>query len=768
MSFFDWCIVLIPTAFVMYMGLYSRKYIAQVSDFLSAGRICGRYVISVADIANAIAILGLTSYVEIHYKTGFSMMFWTTLYLPLGIILSLTGFCTYRFRETKAMSFGQFLEMRYSRPLRIFAAALRSFSEMLANMIMPAVAARFFIYFLDLPRTLNFCGLSISTFGVVMLICLTLAISLICYGGTLTLVITDAIQGMICYPLMAIFTFYVLYKFSWNNEVVPVMMDRIQGESFLNPLDVANLRDFGPFYITFVLFSTIINRANWIGAGNSSAARSPHEQKMAALLGTWRNAMANVFYIVIAVMLIALLNHKHFAPEAKGIRDKISVQVAKDIMTDAKMRDSVIARLQKLPPQIHNIGTDAPLSEKKNLDTVYFNEAKLAIMENCPDDPALGNDMAQRYKTLYLQMMMAVGMRNILPPGLIGAFCLLMVLAMISTDDTRIYSAALTLAQDVVLPFFKTPPSPKTHIWIIRIVSIGIGVFFFCGSFFMSQLDYLSLFSATMTSMWAGAGAMMLFGLYSSFGTTAGAWTSLLTGMTTGAAYIITKQYWAWVYQFIVDQGWAETANAILVTCSKPFNPWISWHLDPQKMPINSYEFAFMNMILTFILYIIVSKLTCKQPFNLERMLHRGKYNLDGDNKTRSKWSWKTVFGKLIGITPEYTTGDKVIAWALFGYSIVFRFCISFIGVLLFNFLVFRWSEKIWGHYFLIVSMVIPGIIAVISTVWFGIGGVVDLRRLFRDLKNRVINELDNGAVEGNMSLADKKELEAIDAADKK
>ena len=125
MSIIDWLIVVIPTLTVISIGIYSRRYIKGVADFLSAGRVAGRYVISIGDVANALSIIGLVSYVEIHYKTGFALVFWNNILLPLSVVLSLFGYCVYRFRETKAMSLGQFLEMRYNRPFRIFGAALR-------------------------------------------------------------------------------------------------------------------------------------------------------------------------------------------------------------------------------------------------------------------------------------------------------------------------------------------------------------------------------------------------------------------------------------------------------------------------------------------------------------------------------------------------------------------------------------------------------------------------------------------------------------------
>ena len=59
MGLIDCLIVIIPVTFVIGMGFYSRKYIRGVADFLAAGRVCGRYVICVGDVANALSIIGL-------------------------------------------------------------------------------------------------------------------------------------------------------------------------------------------------------------------------------------------------------------------------------------------------------------------------------------------------------------------------------------------------------------------------------------------------------------------------------------------------------------------------------------------------------------------------------------------------------------------------------------------------------------------------------------------------------------------------------------
>ena len=767
MNWVDILIVAIPLFFVMYMGWYSRRYVRSVADFLSAGRICGRYVICVADVANGLSVITLLAYVEVRYKTGFAMTFWNNMVLPLSMLISLTGYCIYRFRETKSMSLGQFLEMRYNRPLRIFAAALRSIAEMLTNIICPALAARFFIYFFDLPHHFSLFGVQIPTMILVVIIVLTLAISLICMGGTLALVITDTVQGLICYPMMVVFTIFILTTFSWSKEIIPVMTDRVAGESFLNPYDVHNLRDFNVFSMVVGILGTILHTASWIGAGNTSAARNPHEQKMAAVLGAWRTGFQWIFYILCAVTILTIFNHANWGDKGRACKVAISNKVAAELISDAALRSKLQERIAAVPLNTHRIGVDAPLSQEKNLDTPYLEAAHQTLLQSgIPESDA--HHTYQQFRTLYHQLMLPITMRHVLPHGLMGAFCLLIVMMMISTDDTRIYSASLTISQDVIMPLLKKPLTPEGHLWLLRGVSIGVGVFFLFGSFFMSQLDYINLFVQIMTSLWTGGcGPVMIFGLYSRFGTSAGAFASLFVGMGTSLSGILLQRNWAnHVYPFLQDRGWVEGIGNFLSTASSPFNPWIVWNMNPVKCPINSYEFYFMAMILGLIAYCVVSLITFKEPFNLERMLHRGKYSEDGKPTPKMDWHLRNVFAKIIGITPEYTTGDKVIAYGIFTYSFVYHFVGAVICVAIWN-AISPWPKEWWSTYFLITSMLVPGLVAAVSTVWFTIGGLHDLRQLFRDLKTRKIDVLDDGRVEGNMSVADKARFEAIEREEK-
>jgi Na+/proline symporter len=753
MHWIDWLIVAVPVIFVLGMAIYAKKYVRGVADFLAAGRVAGRYVISVGDMQAALAVVSLIAMCEVKYQCGMAMgEFWYILTVPVSIFLALTGYCLYRYRQTKCLSMGQFLEVRYNRPLRIIAAFIRTVAEMMSNAIGPAVAARFFIYFAGLPFTVDILGWQISTFALLMVLVLALALLVIWPGGRISLLVTDALQGLMSYPIFVIFTVFVLSEVSWTQDVAPVMLDRIPGESFLNPMDIESLRDFNMFALIVAITSLILTRAAWIGNDTSNSGRNAHEQKMAGILGAWRNGFALLMLALLSLLVITVMQAGRFAGEAREIRITLVNKVAAETVSDPAVRQKIIHEVSSIPAAKHVIGVDQPYSRAHNPDLPYLN----AVQKNLRNTPQ-GNTAFQKFRTLYYQMMAPALLRKKLPIGIMGLFLLLMVMLMLSTDDSRIFNASSTLIQDVIMPFRKKPFEPKQHLFWLRVMSLFVCLFFLVVSLFFAQIDYILMFISIMCGLWlAAAGPIMIGGLYTRFGTTTGAFCALIFGSGTSLAGIILQQTWsAHVYPWLVDSGYVKYVSALFGGVSSLLSPYVVWEMNPVKFPINSYEIYFLAMLFGCGAYVIGSLLTYRKPYNLDRMLHRGKYSNGESLENTSPWTWRNVYGKLIGIDDEYTVGDKIIAWSVFAYSIVFRFLIAFVGVLIWN-AIDPWPAEWWSWYFFITVIVVGIIIGAVSTVWFMIGGFIDLRRLFKDLARRVDNPLDDGWVENHVSRVDR------------
>ena len=64
--------------------------------------------------------------------------------------------------------------------------------------------------------------------------------------------------------------------------------------------------------------------------------------------------------------------------------------------------------------------------------------------------------------------------------------------------------------------------------------------------------------------------------------------------------------------------------------------------------------------------------------------------------------------------------------------------------------------------------ILVPIIGGIIAAVWFITGGIIDLRKLFKALSDRVVDPLDNGQVKGNVSLSDIAIFEKREEAEEK
>lgn len=752
MHWIDWVIVAAACAVVLFISVKARSFVRSVADFLTAGRVAGRYVVSVSSGEAGMGLISAVALFEVYYNSGFGYSFWNGLSTPLGILFLLTGYCIYRFRETRAMTMGQFLEMRYNRPFRIFAGVLQSISGVINYAIFPAVSARFLIYFCNLPLEVNIFGLTFPTMGVVMAIFLSVGVLVATTGGMITIMVTDCVQGLLSYPLYAIVVVYLLMQFSWSNEIAPALLDRPEGMSLLNPFDISKLRDFNLFYILVGIFSSVFNRMSWSGSqGFNTAALNAHEQKMAAVLGTWRGGFSTMMFIILAIVAYTFLHHADFVPRAKEVRQELAWKTVNDVAGDARF-----AAVKTEIRDYMDYGVAPPVLEGAETasETALDPEPMLSVVKDAlgTQDPGV----AQTFGSIYGQMRVPMVLRNILPIGIMGVFCAICIFLLVSTDASYMHSWGSIIVQDIVLPVRNKPFTPKQQLFWLRLVITGVAVFAFLFSSYFAQIDFIIMFFAITGAIWlGGAGPCIVGGLYWKRGTSAGAFAALTLGSGIATGGIIAQKMWVGtIYPWLASSGLLPFVRTIVEGVSRPFEPYVLWRVTPDQFPINSQEIYFLGLLVSIFSYIAVSLLTSRESFNMDRMLHRGVYTHKGEKPVvHERVTWGNLWQKLLGFTPEYTRGDKALAWSVFIYSMGWGFG-SFVIIALWN-LITPWPDTWWAGWFLIQNIIIAGIIGVVTSIWFTIGGSIDLYRLFRRLEEEDVNVLDDGRVVGHMSADD-------------
>ncbi|MDR0932479.1 MAG: hypothetical protein LBM70_05590 [Victivallales bacterium] len=329
------------------------------------------------------------------------------------------------------------------------------------------------------------------------------------------------------------------------------------------------------------------------------------------------------------------------------------------------------------------------------------------------------------------QMIVPMFLKNALPGWMFGLFAALILTCAISCDDSYMHAWGTIFVQDVIMPIRNKPfKNPQTHMKILRLSVIGVGLFGFVFSIFFPLKGYILMFFALTGAIYlGGAGAVIIGGLYWKRGTTAGAWTAMIVGTVIGFGGIC------------VQQGWDHLIAHLLLLF--PDSTFLLNH--KTEFPINGQWIYFGAMIASSVCYIGVSLLGKKQIFNMDKLLHRGKYAVAydivtgaGENK-KERISLKT----LLGITPEFSRFERFLFYGTFVW--LMGWWMMFIaGVVINTF--YPIPDSAWSvfWYCYIIMSVILG---VICTVWIFSGGVRDAFRLFRDLKQRHVIQTDDGFV---------------------
>ncbi len=488
-------------------------------------------------------------------------------------------------------------------------------------------------------------------------------------AGQIALMLTDFFQGLFAYIAVAAVLIFCFIAVDWS-AIGEVAQTAEAGKSIVNPFDTGGHKTFAWWYFLIMIVMYAIGTGSWQGtAGYNSAARSPHEQRMAKVMGMWRIISTDTLMLFGAVVIYAVMHHAKFAAAADSAR---------------------------------------------------------AILDSIDS------------KSIRSLMMVPVGMAQILPKGLRGMLAAMVLAACISTLDTYLHSWGTMFIQDVVMPWKKKPFSPKRHMLLLRIAIVGVAVWAFIFSMLFNLDEALALFFAITGAIFmGGSGAAIVGGLYWKRGRTAGAWGGMIVGSTLAVGSILVRQLWP---NYIVPE---------LKLWSQLFFSSTQYLKDhAAEFPINSFYLSIITTVCAIGTYVVLS-LVKRETFNLNRMLHRGRYASSRDRKDTErstgevKEGWIAWALRKLGLTADFTLADKFIFGATIFWSVGWG--VVFLGGTAY-YLTKGFADSVWLEFWKIKIWIMFGLVLVVAAV-FVIGGMIDLKSLVRSLRTMRRDDRDDGMV---------------------
>lgn len=333
----DWGIVFVVLILMIMSVALSRRQMKSVADFLVAGRSGGRYVLSVASGVAGLGAITIVAHMEMNLIAGFSLAWWGMTMSLVLLIITVSGWIIYRFRQTRCMTLAQFFEVRYSRRFRIFAGVLCFISGLINFGIFPAVGARFFVYFCGLPHSVSLLGFDVSTFALTMMILLGISIYFVTAGGQIAVIIADFFQGMFVNIVFIALILYVFFTFDWG-IIQEALSTAPQDASLINPFKTSQVEDFNFWYFLIGVVGVLYNTMSWQGTqAYNASAKSAHEAKMASVLAGWRGLPQTLLFLFIPIAAYTVLNHADFQQIASAVETSIAGAETEAIQNQLKV-----------------------------------------------------------------------------------------------------------------------------------------------------------------------------------------------------------------------------------------------------------------------------------------------------------------------------------------------------------------------------------------------------------------------------------------------
>ena len=246
----DWGIVVVYLCVSVAIGLFVRRYVTNMTDFVVAGRTLSTWLGVATIIGTEMGLVTVMYAAQVGFERGFSGFHIPVIIAVMVLAVGLTGVGIVPLRRMGVLTIPEFYGRRFGPRTRRLGAIIL----VLAGVMNMGLFLKFGAVFVA-----NITGLQDPAhIKWIMTIMLGMVLAYTMLGGMLSVVLTDYVQFVMLSLGVFVATGITLWKVGWPNLVTTVF--EYKGPGGFNPLAAES---FGLAYILFMCFVGIACVTTW-------------------------------------------------------------------------------------------------------------------------------------------------------------------------------------------------------------------------------------------------------------------------------------------------------------------------------------------------------------------------------------------------------------------------------------------------------------------------------------------------------------------------
>ena len=500
----DALITVLSLVVTLWVGVYARRYVGKLEDYLVASRGMGLYVGTASLVSTEIGIITYMYLAQFGFLAGFSAFVVGLITIAVCFAVGRTGFVISRLRELRILTVPEYFERRYARGVRVLAGALMAFGGSLNLGIFPIIEARF----LNIVTGVDARYVAWTMAGLLLLALVYTAL-----GGMVSLVFTNYIQYVFLAAGTVIVTLACLHATGWS-EMTRAVRDRL-GEGGFDPL---RSPDLGLAFILWQVLLWIALMTVWQSVAQRALSTTDTKtgEKVFRLTSVLFLGRA-VIPMAWGIAALAFFGRAGLPPPPRAEAPTVERQRLASELDATFQADLDRGRLEVLLPRVERL-------------------ERLATEAGAETERRAARARREEIGLVAMPWMLA----SILPTGLLGLMLAGMLAASVSTYAGYFLGWSAIIAQDVAGPFLPRGFSDRGRLLLTRVTVAALAVFIMVWSlvYHVPGPAYFYL-QVTANLFMAPTLITIVAGLYWRRASAVGAYLSFVLGASASLAYLV-------------------------------------------------------------------------------------------------------------------------------------------------------------------------------------------------------------------------------------